>query len=354
MSKTLVYLTVDVECAEERRIRGGVQPPLGYDLRVWGKFENHPRGIGVGLLMDELEAHGARGTFYVEPFGTSYFGEEGLGEVVGEMRRRGHDVQLHAHPVQQRIDWISRRLEPPPDDMADYDVDDQAALLARGMDILERCGVPRGELVSFRAGNFGANNETWKAMHRVGLRVSSNFNACYLSRNCRISWPRIEQALFDTCEGVWELPISNFVEADGTTRHLQIVAVSLAEMVSFLKQARRLGISDVVLVTHSFEMYYMAHPESRRARLSRINLSRLRGLLEYLGEHRSDYEVTTVGELAARLPQPMAAGSTSPVGPVPLPSPKSGFVLRAGRLFEQAMKRAATGFKLRSFHDKPQ
>lgn len=101
-------------------------------------------------------------------------------------------------------------------------------------------------------------------------------------------------------------------------------------------------------------MYYVAAPETGRAQLSRINVARLRRVLQFLHKHSSDFEVMTVGELARRSPQPMAVGSSSPVGPVSLPSPRSGLALRAGRLLDQAVKRAATGFKLRSHHEKPQ
>jgi hypothetical protein len=340
---TRVYLTVDVECAEERRVRGRVQPPLGYDPRVWGRFVNHRRELGVGLLMDELEARGLRGTFYVDPFGSQFFGEEGLAAVLGALRRRGHDVQLHAHPVQRRADFLTRGERPAPDDLAAYDVDAQAALIEEGLAIFSRCGVPREAVVSLRAGNFGANNDTWEAMRRAGLLVSSNLNACYLSRGCRIVWPRVEQSLFDTGTGVWELPISNFVEGDGAARHLQLAAVSLGEMLSFLRQARRLGIRDVVIVTHSFELFHLGRPETGRAQLSRINLARLQGLARFLERERDRFEVLTVADLARRLPLDEPGDGVTR-------SPASGPLLRAGRLVEQALKRFASRFGIRSHH----
>jgi hypothetical protein len=342
VTPTRVYLTVDVECAEERVVRGRRQPPLGYDARVWGRFRNHARELGIGLLMDELEACGHRGTFFVEPFAAHHFGLEGLAAICGALRGRGHDVQLHAHPIQRRPDFLSRGELPLPDDMARYSLDEQAALLEEGIGLLGRAGVPRDEILAFRAGNFGASNDTWAAMRRVGLRVSSNLNACYLDRNCKIRWPRTEQSLFDTGIGVWELPVSTFVEPDGGSRHLQIVAVSLGEMVSFLRQARGLGLRDVVVVTHSFELYYAADPTSGRAQLSRINLRRLRGLCRFLAAHRGEFVVKTVGDVARELPG-LAAGSVLPVD-----SPRGARFLRYGRLVEQAIKRAATGFRLRN------
>jgi hypothetical protein len=43
-------------------------------------------------------------------------------------------------------------------------------------------------------------------MAAVGLRLSSNFNLCYLEKSCRILWPTPANALFDTHTGVYELP----------------------------------------------------------------------------------------------------------------------------------------------------
>ena len=47
MTKTRVYITIDTECAEER---GDSAPVLGWDVRVWGRFANQRRALGVELM----------------------------------------------------------------------------------------------------------------------------------------------------------------------------------------------------------------------------------------------------------------------------------------------------------------
>ena len=300
---THVYLTIDTECREERRAGERFLPAAGYDLRVWGRFTNQQQELGIDLLMRELEACDLRGTFYLDPFGAEYFGREELARVCEELLSRGHDVQLHAHPIQQEPDWITRGAEPLSDDMADYSLEQQTELLSRGVEILAASGVPRSSLVSFRAGNFGANNDTWRAMKAVGLTVSSNYNPCYLSRNSRLHWPELEVELFDTGEGVWELPISNFREKSGGYRHLQITAISLAEMKALLLQAHQLGIREICIVTHSFEFMHLDSVPERLGRINRINFHRLRGLCRFLEEHPHLFTVETVGALGRRLPE---------------------------------------------------
>ncbi len=333
--KTRVYITTDVECAEERVVAGRPLPAQGYDLRVWGRFVNQSEDLGIGLIMRELEACGLKGTFYTEVFGAQYFGIDGLSEVCQALRRRGHDVQLHTHPIQRHANYRTRGEAPAGDNVADYDAGKQAELLSEGIEILGRCGIPSNEVVSFRAGNFGANNETWGAMARAGLRVSSNFNPCYFEKNCKMRSDASAPGLFDAGQGVWELPISNFREQGGNYRHVQITAVSLAEMKDYLLEARRLGIGEVTVVTHSFEFCHIDSIEEKLGRINTVNLLRLRGLCRFLRDHSSEFEVETVKNLAARLSSapPLERGRT-------LEMPRGKRRHRARRLIEQALKRA--------------
>ncbi len=324
---------MDVECREERRIAGKVQPLAGYDMRIWGRFDNQRNDLGIGLIMRELDKHGFKGTFYVDPFGSLSFGTDGLTEVCAEIQKRGHDLQLHAHPMQRAADWISSEREAVPDRMADYSLEEQAALLEEGMNILERCGVPRGKIVSFRAGHYAANNDTWRAMAKCGLNISSNYNPCYLQKNeCRIDWPDVTVAPFDTGLGPCEIPIGNIVEADGGYRHAQITAISLAEMTDFLLRVQKMDVSNTAIVTHSFEFYHIDSVSARRGHPNTVNIHRLRGLTNFLDTHRDKFEVETIAAQAPRMPLPSTRQGKPP--------PKGLRRLKLARLLQQAYKRA--------------
>jgi hypothetical protein len=338
--RTRVYITVDVECAEERVRAGRAAPPMGYDVRVWGRLVNQRDPLGIELIMRELEAYGHRGTFFVEAIGAHYFGKPGLAEVCQALHGRGHDVQLHIHPSQRRADWHSRGIQPDADDMHEYSEDDQAALLCEGRDLLIEAGVPAGELLGYRAGNFGASNVVWRAMRRAGLTLSSNYNPCYLEKNCKMRIPSAGLGLFPTGEeGVWELPITNFIEPTGAFRHLQITAVSLEEMTHCLLRCRALGIPEVTIVTHSFELFFVDSAEARRGHLNRVNVDRLRGLSRFLQERSGEFEVDTVGALARRLRE--GAGAGAPHRQDAATFPRSTPLHHARRVVEQALKRVA-------------
>jgi len=333
MARTRVYVTVDVECAEERNVGGRSQPALDYDARVWGRFRNQRHDLGIGLIMRELEAHGLRATFFTEVLGSQTFGIDGLREIVGEIRKRGHDVQLHAHPIQRCARYRSLGVAPVDDDIGAYGLDEQTALLGEALAILVSCGVPRDEVRAFRAGNYGASNTTWAAMAAVGLALSSSYNPCYFDRNCRMRFADSRPGLFRAEHGVFELPISNFVERSGRHRHLQIAAVSLAEMTRYLEEARRLGIGEVTIVTHSFELAHFDPRDAQRGRVNRINLRRLRGLCRFLREREAEFEVETIGALAARLHAGAVPSATA------TEMPRGRRRDRARRLIEQGFKR---------------
>ncbi|EYF04156.1 hypothetical protein [Chondromyces apiculatus] len=335
--RTRVYITIDVECAEERGAEGRVRPPIGYDVRVWGRLVNQREPLGIERIMRELEACGQRGTFYMESLGARYFGVAKLREICAAIRARGHDVQLHMHPIQRRADFMSRGEQRAPDDIAAYAPAEQEALLREGKSLLVEAGVPESEIVSYRAGNFGASNAVWGAMKGAGIALSSNYNPCYFSKNCRMRLDEPALGLFVSPEeGVWELPITNFQEVRGGYRHLQISAVSVGETIRCLRRYRALGVREVTLVTHSFEFFFLDDPERRRGRPNQINLERLRGVSRYLQQHADEFEVDTVGALGQRLlkgeerAQPVR-GAYPRLGPIPY----------ARRLAEQALKRVA-------------
>jgi len=338
--RTRVYVTVDVECAEERLVRGKPQPALGYDLRMWGSFRNQREDLGIPLLVRELDAQGFKGTFYVEPFGSAHFGIEGLAGVVSWLGDRGHDVQLHAHPIQRNAAYRSRGDRPQPDDIGAYTLAQQVELLEQGKALLVRAGARAEDVLSFRAGNFGAANETWTAMRRAGLVLSSNYNPCYFGKNCKMRTPAARPGLFASPEpGVWELPITCFAErgplARGRMRHLQIAAVSAAETIHCLRECRSLGISEVTIVTHSFELYFIDSPGARTGRPNSVNLERLRAVLAYLRLHDDEFEVDTCGALARRL----ADGTDEALAASAFPEGRARD--RVVRFVEQARKRAA-------------
>jgi hypothetical protein len=332
MQPSKVYITVDVECAEERLHSGQIRPAIGPEMRVFGRFSNQRRELGIGLIMDELDRYQLKATFFVEVLASYHFGKELLTETCDYIRTRGHDVQLHLHPVLRQPDWATAGLHPVQDNIGRYTTEDQTSLLREGLDLLSEAGVSRSEIVSFRAGNYGSDNRTWDALRTVGLPISSSYNLYYLGGACNVNWSSHEITLFDTTRGVLELPIANFRDRRGHFRHLQIAAVSTKETTSFLSKAQSLGHQHLCIVTHSFEYFHLDSVSKARARPNRINIHRLRSLCRFLAENSDRFRVSTLAELATEKCQERSDGS---VTRIPIGSQRDKLM----RLAEQGFKR---------------
>jgi hypothetical protein len=325
---------VDTECAEERIIGGKLQPAMGYDLRVFGRFANQARALGIEYICDEWARHGHRATFYVEALGARSFGKAGLREACDIIRTRAHDVQVHAHPCQEDAFWhTSGRAEPLADDMSAHDRAGQAAILQRCIANLGECGVPIDSLVSFRAGNFGANNQTWEAIADAGLKISSSYNLGYRHKSV-FTWPRAESGLFRPNEHVWELPMTVFSQRFAGVRHLQVTACAIGEIVNTLEWCHRHGIDDVMMLTHSFEYLHIDSIPGRTGRPNSVAQHRLAALGVFLRENADRFEVLTVAGLAKRL----ATLNCTSADPPQLPQGSS--LQRGFRLVEQLYQRA--------------
>ena len=333
MGKLPVHLTVDVENAEARRRGDEVRPPLGYDARIWGRFRNQREELGVRRLARDLAARGLVATFYVEALGARYFGADGLREVVACLLEHGQDVQLHLHPTQRDPEALLRGERPPADDMHAYPRDAQRALLLEGIDRLVDAGVPREHVVAFRAGNFGANNETWHACKEAGLRLSSNYDPGYFDVSCAMRHAAARPDLFEPIEGILELPISCVRTARGKLRHLQLTALSAAELASALEQMRASGYLAATVVSHSFELYTLADRDGLEGRASAVNERRWASLLEFLAANASSFPTESARALVTRASREPLPARTTPL--VPRTPPR----LELLRLVEQAQKR---------------
>lgn len=333
MGKLPVHLTIDVECAESRVRNGVVCPPLGYAPRVWGRFGNLDTELGVRRIAADLRARKLEATFFVEPLGARYFGVGELREVVACLLDHGQDVQLHLHPTQRDPEARLRGDAPPKDDVGAYARDAQAAMLREGVDLLVDAGVPRERLVAFRAGNFGATNETWHACVEAGLRLSSNYDPGYFDVSCGMRHENARADLFEPVPGLLELPISCVRTARGALRHLQLTAMSAREIEAALHAMRSLGYAAATLVSHSFELYTIADRDGLVGRPSRVNLARWASLLDFLERERETFPTESTFDLVARCSPALSSTGTAREFPRTPPH------LELLRIAEQALKR---------------
>ena len=245
---TQVLITVDTELSALLHQRGATAD-ANLASSVTGQAGKSV--VGIGWQMDCLDRHGLKGVFFVDPMPGLVFGPDIIRRMIDPILTRGHEVQLHTH-----TEWLEWARHSPVGNrrggnIGDFPLEDQIVLLEWSREALESAGAPRS--IAFRAGNYGANDDTLKALATLGIIWDASYNACFRNGPCRIGIgpDQIDPLVrFD----VTEIPVAAIVDRPGSIRPAQVCALSAREMRQGLCHAAETGRPVFSIVTHSFEM----------------------------------------------------------------------------------------------------
>ncbi len=320
---TRVYITIDTEYSSG--LNTGSCPAERADNYARSIACITPDGpAGITHKLSLLEEFGQKAVFFVDPMPALIWGVSAIEDIVGPIVAAGQDVQLHCH-----TEWLalagsnnllaSGRIG---NNLADFPLDDQIEILAYARDMLIAAGAPPP--VAFRAGNYGANDDTLRALDAVGLIYDSSHTPA-LPDACRISLgPEDRDPVVH--HGIIEVPVGTIGTLGGGQRHAQITALTLEEMLAAVRHACANRRESFVLVSHSFELM-----NRRKLAVNKVVRRRFAGLVRALSEMRG---VTTADFRDD--PPTMQAGATSQ--PVPATALRTGM-----RLAEQFVSNALYG-----------
>jgi peptidoglycan/xylan/chitin deacetylase (PgdA/CDA1 family) len=328
---TAVYLTIDTEYAAHLPGANGSPGTRADNFAHSIACETAAGAVGIFHQMDVLDAHGLRGVFFVDPMPALLWGIEAIADVVRPIAARGHDVQLHCH-----TEWLEyaagSALEGMPTgrNLRDFTREEQATILEFARDTLVAAGAPSP--VAFRAGNYGANDDTLAVLAELGIAYDTSHCPALSGRgDCAISLGPDDLRPI-AHRGVIEVPAACVESFGGTLRHGQLTALSLRELVAAVRHARDEGIASVTLVSHSFELL-----SRDRRRINRLVAHRFARLCAAIAEMPG----VTTATYAAQPPAAEADGDR----PAPLPHD----ALRGGlRIIEQAVSNAFYSRPLRA------
>ena len=275
---TSVYITVDTEYSS------GLLNGIGPADRV----ESYARSIacitpdgpaGVPHKLELLAKYGQKAVFFVDPMPALVWGVAAIEDVVGPILDAGQDVQLHLHTEWLELAGAANPLGGRTGlNLADFTYEEQLQLLEYARDTLVAAGAP--DPVAFRAGNYGANDDTLRALATMGLKYDSSFCPGISDGYCEISLGSDDLVPLRHC-GVIEVPVGSIGEIGGGLRHAQITALSLKEMTAAVRHARELGRPEFTLVSHSFELI-----NRRTMSVNKIVRRRFEGLIRELKKMR--------------------------------------------------------------------
>lgn len=275
---TCVYVTIDTEYSSG----------LVTGLSESDRRDNFARSIscdtaegpsGVSHKLELFREYGIKAVFFVDPMPALVWGVAAIEDVVGPIVDAGQDVQLHCH-----TEWLALAGDRNPlssrrtgENLFEFEAEDQLAILDYARETLIAAGAPAP--VAFRAGNYGADDNTLRALARMGLRYDSS-HCPALPDACRISLgPEIRDPVMH--HGLIEVPVGSIGTLDGGQRHAQVTAITLAEMIAAIRHARDTGRGSFTLVTHGFELI-----NRRKQTVNRIVRRRFAGLCKALSEMR--------------------------------------------------------------------
>jgi peptidoglycan/xylan/chitin deacetylase (PgdA/CDA1 family) len=314
---TAVFYTVDTELSPGLHQRG---LSLAENLNAAVLGITNRGEWGIRYQIERLNAHGLKGVFFVEAL-CAYLGDADiLKRIVEPVLQGGHEVQLHLHT--EWLKWIDkdpvsgRRGE----NIFDFDGDDQYRLLEMGLNALTQAGAPTP--TAFRAGNYGANNDTLRALGRLGIRYDTSYNYPYLQNGCRLEFPRSLHRPAEL-EGVVEVPITFFEDYPNHSRPLQLAAVSSSEMEWVIDSCVASDRPTAVIVSHSFELL-----NRKRQRANKILVRRFNRLCSVLQQRQARAPTMTFAAFDRARSQSMSSE------PTPL---RSNVARTAVRMLEQSL-----------------
>jgi peptidoglycan/xylan/chitin deacetylase (PgdA/CDA1 family) len=248
---TRVYITIDTEYSSG----------LYNGCNVADRSENYARSIacvtpdgpaGITHKLALLAQHNQKAVFFVDPMPALVWGVAAIEDIVAPILEAGQDVQLHCH-----TEWLELAGAANPlasgrtgKNIAEFPLEEQVELLSYARDTLMAAGAPAP--VAFRAGNYGANDDTLRALAAIGLTYDSSHcpaltDACWISLGPEDRDPVLHH-------GIIEVPAGTIGTLGGGQRHAQITALTLSEMLAAIRHARDTGHDSFTLVSHSFEL----------------------------------------------------------------------------------------------------
>lgn len=248
---TALYITIDTEYSFglARRMRGGGRAE-NFASAIIGTTPSGPRGIHY--QMDQFDAHGIKAVFFVDPMPALVWGTEAIADIVAPVVARGHDVQLHLH-----TEWLELAGSANPlgtvtgGNLRNFGFEQQCTLIDYAQRVLIAAGAPAP--VAFRAGNYGANDDTLRALAALGISYDTSHCPGIAASECHISLGAEDRQVQRYC-GTIEVPIGCIAAGGGALRHYQLTALTDAELLAALRHAVRGGQQQVTLVSHSFEL----------------------------------------------------------------------------------------------------
>ncbi|MDO7084106.1 hypothetical protein WNY51_11160 [Pseudocolwellia sp. AS88] len=279
-SKLKVFLTIDTEVWEfYQDIHENISSGL------WGITKQGEYGLNFQLEI--FRKYNLKASFFVEPLFSHQGGGKALEKAINKIAVENQEIGLHIH-----TEWLKGArnlpftLESLHRNIGDFDLSNQLKLIGHAKNMIEKYS--ESDICCFRAGNYGADNNTLKALHELGISFDTSYNKPYLNNPCNII---IEGTLASPklVNKTFEVPVTYFEDYPNHNRHLQLTACSFLEIRDILLSNWKAKSFSCVIVLHSFE-WIKRNKRTGKHSLDKVCLKRFLKLCRYLSENTDKFE----------------------------------------------------------------
>ena len=276
MNKTIVLITIDTEFSTHKD-----------DLGIFGRING--KEYGLPQLVKILDEYDLKGTFFVDVYTNKKAYQKEFVEICREIKKNGHDLELHTHP--------NGMFDPQRESMQEYSLSEQIEIIKRGKELFREWFGQ--DPVAHRAGDWGANEDTLKALIENGIALDSSM--FYGWDSCRLNWNLPTKNRLVVYNSLLEVPASVFhCQSLGIFSPFRLLSTdgnSLEETLDVLKQFQLHQIPVVTVVYHSFS-FLRWNKERTEYRVDFNRLRKFEDFMKFLAREHS-LKVLTVEELYA-------------------------------------------------------
>lgn len=286
------FVTIDTEtglgCEESRC------SPVPIEERILGLKDS--KAYGIPLIMDILEKHGMKGTFFINAFLDSYYPENAIQAFVDPIKAHGHDIQLHTHEefrcLRQCPDLQTacvQKCSQAVSFLPGNSYEGQLAILQEGASNIKRWS---GKWpVAFRGGAYRADFTTLRALKTLNIPIDSSINGPAHLLAAKFPVNSVKEL-----DGMIELPLSSFNSLNigplQQSREFDLEANTLKELKHLVEEAKIQDVKTLVMLMHSFSFCRTQDRCPHREQIQRFE-----DLLDFLSQD-PDIHVITLSDFA--------------------------------------------------------
>jgi len=241
----LKYLipTIDVEAIRSLSRLGN------FDQLIMGKINNEY--FGATRIAEIINEYGGSGTFFVD-FAEHEHGINKLKFLSEKIVANNCDVQLHIHP--QFIADKSRYL------LNSYNKNEQYEIISKTIKIYEDC--INEKPISFRAGGYGADENTIEVLSDLGINIDSSY--FFNHKWCKLKEKPIN--VVSKNSNFYEIPVTIFsnnisykflnikLKKKSLIKKLDVDGCSEEELIKGFDSLKNSNVRIIILFLHSYSL----------------------------------------------------------------------------------------------------